>query len=266
MTSALPCRFMDTHVHLDLYDPERELSGVLERARAAGVDRLLAIGGNTGGNCAAVEAAQQPGVWAAVGYDRDQAGGEIPRDQLVQWLANPRVVAVGEIGLDYHYHPESVDAQKQLMEEMLALAREHHRPVVVHSREADADTLELLARHAGQWTGPSESPGVLHCFTGGLEFAQSLLAQGWMISFSGILTFRNAEALRKVAPLVPDDRLLIETDSPFLAPVPHRGQKNEPAFVVAVAERLAELRGQSLASVAELTRRNAERLFGLARE
>jgi TatD DNase family protein len=145
--------------------------------------------------------------------------------------------------LDYHYSADTAAAQKALFSSMLDGARHHGLPVVVHSREAEADTLALLENHRSAWRGDPDRLGVLHCFTGDLPFAQALLALGMMISFSGIVTFKNAAALRDVAAAVPDDRLLIETDSPYLAPVPYRGKRNEPAYVCFIASALAELRG-----------------------
>jgi TatD DNase family protein len=264
MSVASPISWTDTHVHLDAFRDDGERDDVLQRAREAGVTRLIAIGGNAVGNEVAVASAQRPGVWATVGYDRDQTSIERLPGRLDEWLKNPRVVAVGEIGLDYYYSLETAAAQKALFEEMLEKARRHARPCIIHSRWADDDTLAILRNHASSWKGPSECMAVLHCYTGGPAFAEKLLELGLMISFSGIITFRNADELRQVAPIIPDDRLLVETDSPFLAPVPYRGKKNEPAFLVAVAEKVAQLRGVEPAELAATTHRNADRLFGLA--
>ncbi|HBA85412.1 MAG TPA: hypothetical protein DCZ95_15100 [Verrucomicrobia bacterium] len=258
-----PISFTDTHVHLDAFRDDGERAAVIEAARAAGVTRLIAIGGNAVGNEIAVELSQQAHIWAAVGYDRDQTSVDRLPNRLNEWLLDPRVVAVGEIGLDYHYSPETASAQRALFEEMLEIARRHARPVVIHSREADDDTLAILRNHAPLWLGPSECPGVLHCYTGNRAFADKLLELGLMISFSGIITFRNADELRQTAPAIPDDRLLIETDSPFLAPVPHRGKKNQPAYLVAVAETVARLRGVEPAELSAITQRNTDKLFGL---
>ena len=245
--------FFDSHVHFTDGDDAAALVG---RARAAGVDRLLAVGGCAETNESALAAARQfgPDVRAAVGYDRDQVGQPAG--------AAGRAAAIGEIGLDYHYSPESAGAQKVLFAEQLALARDLELPVIVHSREAEADIASLLERHAAAWHGPVDRLGAVHCFTGGPEFARQICDLGYYVGFSGIITFRNADAVRDAARAVPGNRLLIETDSPYLAPVPHRGKRNEPAYLVHVAAKLAEVRGMTVDEIAELTSRNAERLFG----
>jgi TatD DNase family protein len=255
--------YFDTHVHFDAFTNLAETRAALERAEAAGVQRLLAVGGSPESNRAALPAAAEwPGrVFAAVGYDRDQAVSSPSLPELEALLARPGVVALGEIGLDYHYRPDTATAQRDLFASQLDLARRRRLPVIIHNRQADQDTLDLLRGHVSAWRGDPRRIGVLHCFTGDAELARALLDLGLMISFSGILTFRNAEALREVARIVPADRLLIETDTPFLAPVPHRGKPNEPAWVVPVAEILAKIRNDSLAHIAHSTTANAEALF-----
>ena len=168
------------------------------------------------------------------------------------------ICAVGETGLDFHYHPETADAQCALFAAQLRLADEWRLPIILHTREADEATLRVLDETP--WHGDGLR-GVIHCFTGDKAFAAQLLDRQFMISFSGIVTFRNADMLRESAAFVPDDRLLIETDSPFLAPVPQRGKRNEPAFVTHVADCLARVRDTTAEHIAELTWRNAERLF-----
>lgn len=258
--------FFDTHVHFDVFGAA-ELDAVIGRAVTAGVERMLAVGSNAEANQRACEiASRRPGqVWAAVGYDRDQATSSPSLTNLETMLARPRVVAVGEIGLDYHYRSDTAAAQRELFAAQLDLARRHRLPVVVHSREADRDTLDLLTQHARQWPGDPPPLGVLHCFTGTATFARKLLDLGLLIGFSGILTFRNAGELRETARRVPDDRLLIETDTPYLAPALHRGEPNEPAWVVCVAEALAKIRNDSLAHIAHTTTANAEALFSTRR-
>jgi TatD DNase family protein len=172
------------------------------------------------------------------------------------------VAAIGELGLDFHYTPETAEAQQALMVEQLALARELRLPVIVHSREADQETVALLSAHARQWGGGSDRIGVLHCFTGTESLARQLLDLGFMISFSGIVTFRNADLLREVARGIPADRLLIETDTPYLTPVPHRGRPNEPCYLPAIAALLARVRGMDVEELAGLTTANSEKLFG----
>lgn len=255
--------FFDTHAHFDAFADPAEARSAMERAGTAGVARVLAVGGSPASNRAALAAAAAwPGrAFAALGFDRDQASAAPLLSALEEELSRPGVVALGEIGLDYHYEPETAAAQKALFAAQLELARRRRLPVIVHSREADADTLDLLAAHASAWRGDPARLGVLHCFTGTAEFAARLVDLGLMISFSGILTFRNADPLREVARGIPADRLLIETDTPFLAPVPHRGKRNEPAWVAPVAEALAKIRNDSLERIAHSTTANAEKLF-----
>lgn len=254
---------VDTHAHFDHLDAA-DVGVVLGRAAAAGVARVLAIGSDPATNAQAMALAQAdaPRVDATVGYGLDLAPAPPPIGPLRDLLARPEVVAIGEIGLDGYRAKDTLAAQQTLLREMLALAREVRRPVVVHSRDADEETLLLLEEHAGHWPGDPERIGVLHCFTGGQAFADRLLALGFSISFSGIVTFANAEPLRAVCRKVPEHRLLIETDAPYLAPVPVRGRTNEPAFLVHVAERVAAVRGTIVERIAEVTTRNATRLFG----
>lgn len=256
--------FYDTHVHFDHITPEPDFAAVLERAERAGVTRMLAVGGAPEGNRRAVALARAypARLRAAVGHNRDMAGQEHPLDELETLADDPCVAAIGETGLDYHRGLGVVPAQQTLFRSMLALARRRRLPVIVHSREAEADTLQLLKEHAAEWKGPADRLGVLHCFTGGAEFARALLDLGWRISFSGIVTFRNADALRAVARLVPEDRLLIETDTPYLTPEPFRGKGNEPAFVRRVAEVLAGVRQTTVEALAAATTSNAKALFG----
>ena len=260
-----PLQLVDTHVHLDAFRESGDLAAVLERAAAAGVGRMLAIGGAEAGNDFAIElaAAQPDRIRAAVGFDRYLVDQHPDPARLAAQAARPEVAAIGECGLDYHYSPETSAAQRELFARMLALARERRLPVIVHSREAEDDTLALLREHAAAWPGDPARLGVLHCFTGGEAFMRRLLDTSLAISFSGILTFRNADSIRAAARLVPADRLLAETDAPFLAPVPHRGQRNEPAFVADVVRALAAARSEPEAQVAEQTTRNAELLFRL---
>ncbi len=256
---------MDTHVHFDVFRIKDEIEAVLARARAAGVRRLVAMGGAPEGNALAADcAAKYPGeIYFAAGFDRYLATEPRELPALEQILDRPGAVAVGEIGLDYHYSPETRDAQRALFAEMLALARARRLPVVVHSREAEDDTLALLKEHAAAWPGDPARLGVLHCFTGGPDFVRRVLEAGLFVSFSGITSFRNADSIREAARLVPADRLLVETDAPYLAPVPHRGERNEPAFVADVARALAAARGAALEDVARQTTMNAELLFNI---
>ena len=254
--------YFDSHVHFDGIGLEPR--DVIDRAVAAGVTRMLAVGHSPDADRLAVALARQfpARLRAAVGLDRDAATAEITLDGLEADLALPEVVAVGEIGLDFHYLADTAPAQEALFARMLDLARRHARPVIVHSRDAEEATLRLLRAHAAQWPGPADRIGVLHCFTGRADFARALLDIGFHISFSGIITFRSASALREVARRVPEDRLLIETDSPYLAPEPHRGHSpNEPALLPHTAAAIAAVRGCPAAHVAALTAANASRLF-----
>ena len=279
--------FTDTHVHFD--GSSAATAACVQRALAAGVTRLMAVGGSTELNASALAAARAfPGsVRLALGWDRDQAGkGSAFRVQGSELNHEPRMkneepasafslqpsalslppdlplAAIGEIGLDYHYRSDTQAAQCELFAAMLRLAAARNLPAIIHTREADGDTLRVLDEAGSRAQAAAGRLGVIHCFTGGADFARALLDRGLYLSFSGIVTFRNADLLRDVARLAPADRLLIETDSPFLAPVPKRGERNEPAFVVHVAELLAALRGMTLEALADQTNRNAERLFG----
>jgi TatD DNase family protein len=259
--------FIDTHVHFDSFRDSAGVTEAMDRAAAAGVTKMIAVGGSPEGNqvAFAVAARYQGRVFAAVGFDRDQAKSEWVAGPFVPDLSRSDVVAVGEIGLDYYYHPDTAAVQKKLFGQMLVLAGTHQLPVIVHSREANDDTVALLLEHVRQWRGDPGRIGVLHCFTGSGGFATKLLDLGLMIGFSGIITFKNANDLRAVARDVPEDRLLIETDTPYLAPVPHRGRSNEPAYVAHVAETLSKIRNDTLEHIAHSTARNAETLFGLTR-
>jgi TatD DNase family protein len=257
--------YIDSHVHFDRFVKDGTLSELLEHSKDAQVLEMLAIGGSPEANALSLKlAGEYPGrIFGCAGYDRDLATEDPDLMELRTFLENPLVKAVGETGLDYYYTADTATEQKKLFNENLALAVELKKPVVVHSRDADDDTVALLKDYSNAWKGDPARLGVLHCFTRDTAFARQVLDLGLMISFSGIITFANANPLREVVGYVPDDRLLIETDSPYLAPVPMRGNGNEPAFVVHVAKQLAELRGCSLDSMANLTANNARTLFAL---
>ncbi len=257
--------FIDTHVHFDRFVKDGSFDELMRNAKEAGVLEMVAIGGTPEANALSLKLAEDhPGcIFGCAGYDRDEAEKECDFTALREYVSDPRVKAVGETGLDYYYTAETAAEQKRLFSENLNLAAEYQKPVVVHTRDADEDTVALLKDYAAAWTGDADRLGVLHCFTRDTAFARQVLDLGMMISFSGIVTFANADALREVVQYVPDDRLLIETDSPYLAPVPMRGKRNEPAFVVHVAKQLAELKNGSLDFIANLTAENARRLFAL---
>lgn len=257
----------DTHVHFRETMTPDEIAGIVGRAKAAGVGRLVAVGCEPDANAAALRVASlyPDCVKAAVAYDRSLAGSDAKAGDIRDLIVSaPRghIVAMGEMGLDFYYTPETAEPQQELMAEQLGLARELGFPVIVHSREADKETLALLADHARQWGGAPDRIGVLHCFTGTADMASQLLDLGFMISFSGIVTFRNADPLREVARGIPSDRLLLETDTPYLTPVPHRGKPNEPCYLPAVAALLAQVRGVGVEEITQQTTANGAKLFG----
>jgi TatD DNase family protein len=264
--------WFDSHCHLDSENCSVEQrEAVLSRARAAGVERLVTIG--VGGPAAMREAAALSEVGAPAGTDRlgpqiwatsgvhphDAASLDPELEKLLrECLARPRVVALGEVGLDYHYDHSPRERQRQVFAQMIALARELRKPLVIHTREAAADTLEILAAE-----GAREVGGIIHCFSEDREFARRALELDFDLSFSGIATFKSARSIQEVAAWAPPERILLETDSPYLSPVPLRGRPCEPAFVVHTAQRVAELRGIALGRLAELTTANAVRRFGV---
>ena len=256
---------IDSHCHLDRLDLSAHggsLDAALAAARARGVGHFLCIG-ISADNAAAVKALSEryADVDCTVGvHPLDLQPGVAPAlDWLLAELNPPHVVAIGETGLDYHYEPEAAELQCQAFRLHLQAAQLTGKPVIVHTREARADTLALLREAA------LPQAGVLHCFTEDWPMAKAALDLGFYISLSGIVTFRNADALRDVARQVPADRLLIETDAPYLAPIPHRGKPNLPEYVRDVAEFLAPLRGVDVDTLAEQTTQNFQRLFPLAR-
>ncbi|MBV9925010.1 MAG: TatD family hydrolase [Acidobacteria bacterium] len=257
--------FIDSHAHIDGEEFDADRDEVVARAREAGVRAILNVG--TGdphaGNFerAVAVAERYEHVYAAVGvhpHDAKLYDGAAER-LILEFVRSRRVVAVGEIGLDYHYDHSPREVQRDVFAKQLRLAREEGVPVIIHSREADEETLEILrAEYAGAVRG-----GVMHCFGGGPALAEGALALGFYISFAGNVTFKKAEALREVALTVPSDRLLVETDCPYLAPVPHRGRRNEPAYVAATARFLADLRGLGEEEFGRATSENFARLFGV---
>lgn len=258
--------FIDSHSHLVEAEFESDLPSVLERARSALVERVLVIG--DGADPAKTERAvllaeQEEDLDLAAGIHPHQAASasEPGLQNLVRLARSGRLVAWGEIGLDFHYRHSPPKEQEAVFSRQLALAREVGLPVVIHTREAEARTLEILGEHFGN----GGATGVMHCFSGSLAMARSCLEMGFHISFSGMLTFAKAHDIRRVARAVPMDRLLIETDAPYLAPVPFRGRRNEPALVVETARALAEVKQVGLDEVAKSTTENYRRLFGVAR-
>lgn len=256
--------FVDSHCHLSFPELLERIESVRADMAAAQVDRALCI-------CTRLEefplvhglAQRYDNLWASVGVHPDEEDAAEPTiDDLLERARAGRVVAIGETGLDYYRIGDRSHAQMEWQRERFRVhvraARAGGLPLVVHTRSASADTLAVLRQE-----GQAQVGGVFHCFTETMEVARAALDLGFLISFSGILTFRNAAGLREVARFVPLDRCLIETDSPYLAPVPHRGKTNSPAWVPHVARQLAEVKGQTIEAVADATSRNFERLFGL---
>lgn len=263
MTTDAKPRLIDSHCHIDLpqFDADRE--AVVERARAAGVDAFLLVGGvdEQQGHRRALCVADALGKPASAGMHPHEARlwTDAADDELRGLAREGRLAAIGEIGLDFHYDHSPRAVQREVFRRQVRLAREVGLPIIVHTREADDETATLLEEeHAG------DLGGVIHCFTGGEELARRALALGFYLSFSGIVAFPRSETIQAVARTAPLERVLIETDAPFLAPPPHRGKRNEPAFVVEVARKLAQLRGTSIDIVAAATRANFERLFSLS--
>ena len=257
--------FIDSHAHIDGPEFDQDRDDVLQRAREQGVSAILNVGTgdpHTEAFERAVKLAEQHAdVYAAVGvHPHDARLYDEAAEKRIQALTNsPRVVAWGEIGLDFHYDNSPREVQLEVFRRQLRAARETKLPVIIHTREAEKETIEILN---AEWSG-SGLPGVMHCFSGSLQLAQRAMELGLSISFSGIVTFKKADDLRAVALEVPLDRLLIETDCPFLTPVPFRGKRNEPAYVIEVAKCLAELRGKSLEEIGKVTAENFFTTFNL---
>jgi TatD DNase family protein len=250
---------VDTHAHLDMAELAADLPGVLERALSAGVARIVTIGTDADSSRAAVELAQaHEMVYAAVGLHPHEARlwtQDLGRE-LLELSASPKVVAWGEIGLDFHYLHSPREAQEAAFRAQIRLARGRGLPLVIHVREAHPEALRLIEEEG-------YGRGVFHCFSGDVPVAERVLALGFHISLAGPLTFKNAVKPVKVAQAVPLSRLLVETDAPYLSPVPFRGRRNEPAYVVHTAARLAEVKGVEPEEVARVTTAGAQALFGL---
>lgn len=256
--------FVDSHCHLNykgLVEQERD---VLDRARSAGVRAMLNISTRESEWDAVIGLAErEPGVWASVGIHPHEADqhGDITSEKLIDKSRNPRVVGIGETGLDYYYDYSDREQQKACFRQHIIAARETGLPIIVHTRDAEDDTAQIMRDEMEQ----GAYTGVIHCFTASADFARKALDLDLYISLSGIVTFKNAKDLQDIARTIPDDRLLIETDSPFLAPVPHRGRTCEPAYVASTAQFLAELKNVSIEHLAEITTENFYTLFNKAK-
>ena len=255
---------IDSHCHVDSPEFDNDRDEVITRALDAGVEHMVAIG--TGSGPPDLEAGirladRYPAFYATAGVHPHDAAKASAADlaRLAELLRHPKLIAVGEIGLDYHYDFSPRDTQQAVFIEQMAIAAEARKPIVIHTREAWADTLELIEKH---WS-PHGLGGIMHCFSGGPQEARQALDLGFHLSFGGIVTFPKAVELQTAAREAPHDRILVETDAPYLAPVPRRGKRNEPALVVHTARRLAELRGEPWEEVARVTTENFRRLFSL---
>ena len=251
---------VDSHCHLDFPDFASELDAVVARARAAGIGRLVTICTRVRKFTQVLAVAEKfPEIFCSVGTHPHNAHEELDIDSkaLIALTKNPKVVAIGEAGLDYHYDKSPRDAQAQGLRQHIAAARETGLPLVIHSRECDADMARILEDESGK----GAFPAVLHCFTGGRDLAMRAIGLGHYVSFTGILTFKNSQALRDIAAELPADRIMVETDAPYLAPGKFRGKRNEPSYVVEIAKVLAETRGVSLEEISRQTTENFFRLF-----
>ncbi len=251
---------IDTHCHLDFPDFAEELETYVARADAAGVGRMVTISTRVARFPAYAAIAERfASVWCSVGTHPHGAHEEldVTVEQLVALSAHPRCVAIGEAGLDYHYDKSPREAQAQGLRVHIAAARITQLPLVIHARQADDDMIAILREEMGK----GAFPAILHCFTAGEALAMTGVELGLYVSFSGILTFKTSEELRRIARMVPRDRLLVETDAPYLAPVPFRGKRNEPAYVVETAKVLGDVLGLSFPEVAALTTANARRCY-----
>ena len=254
---------IDSHCHLDFPELAADRAGVLARAKANGVDGMVTISTRVKRFTEIRDiAVENTTVWCSVGTHPHHAHEEldITAEDLVRLSEHPRCVAIGEVGLDYHYDGDPV-AQATGFRRHIAASRETGLPLVIHARDADADVAAILEDESSR----GAFPFVLHCFSSGIELARTGLALGGYISFSGILTFKNAPIIQEVATFAPADRILVETDAPYLAPIPHRGKSNEPSFVLHTAQKLADLRGVSLEEIGRTTTDNFFRLFSKAR-
>ncbi|MEW6212036.1 MAG: TatD family hydrolase [Acidobacteriota bacterium] len=259
----LPTMFIDSHAHIESEDFDSDRAEMIARALQSGVEIIVAVGNGEiarDSHSAAFRLADEyPFIYTTVGVHPHEARLLDDRlySKLAELSAHPKVIAWGEIGLDYHYDNSPRDQQREAFRKQLHMARKRNLPAVIHTREAEADTLALLD---DEWRGA----GIIHCFTGTRSFAEQAIERGFLISFSGAVTFKKSQDLRETARALPLDKILIETDSPFLAPVPFRGRRNEPAYVVEVARCIAVVRRIAIEEVGRATSENFKRLFNLS--
>ncbi len=264
----MPAPLIDTHCHLNFHNYDKDRDAVLERALEAGVERIIVPAINLESCAQALQLADaHDGIYAAVGVHPNSTGDfdAADIDQLREFAAHPKVVAIGEIGLDYYWDKSPKSAQAYAFARQLELANELALPVIIHNREASQDVIEALSRWAP--TAPSSLRGrlgVLHSFSASADIARRAIELGFYLGFTGPLTFKKAADLREIASYAPPDRLLVETDGPFLAPAPRRGKRNEPAWLRHINDRLADLHGMTADAMARQTTRNAQALFALS--
>jgi TatD DNase family protein len=253
--------WFDSHGHIDSPDFNGDLQETLDRARAAGVTTFVNIGCSQAAALHTLDLVERyDGVYGTVGLHPHDAKDMTEQllDEFRGWAAHPKILAIGETGLDFHYDFSPRDVQRQAFRRQIRLARELGMPITIHDREAHRECLDILTEEGG-W----ENGGIFHCYSGSAETASEIVKNGFYVSFSGVLTFKNADKLRRAALAVPLDRLLIETDCPYLAPLPYRGKRNEPAYVVETGKVLAALRGVPVEEMARLTWENAHRAYRL---
>jgi len=249
---------IDTHCHLEMDEYDNDRDAVIKRAEEAGVSYIINAGSDMRGNIKALNLAERyPSLYPAIGIHPHEAGGldEGVYAELKKLAEDPRVVAIGEIGLDYHYMNSERDAQLDAFKKQMELARMHNLPVIIHSRRAKEDTLKVLEGYG------KGMRGVLHCFSGDIDMAKRVMEMGFYISIAGPVTFKDASRLREIVLLIPDEYLLIETDAPYLSPVPMRGRRNEPSFLRFTAEAIADIRDVTVDDISRITTLNAKRLF-----
>ena len=254
---------IDSHCHLEYKGLVEDQAGVLARARSAGVGGFLSISTRQREWDQVIATAEREhDVWASVGIHPHEADGhaDLGEAALLAAAAHPKVIAIGETGLDYYYDHSDRETQKALFRRHISVARQTGLPIIIHTRDAEADTAAILTEEMEQ----GAFPALIHCFTASADFARKVLDLGLTISLSGIVTFKNARDLQEIAAQLPEDRILVETDAPFLAPIPHRGRTCEPAFTADTARFVANLRGQTPEALAEITTRNFFKLFGKA--
>ncbi len=259
----MPIELIDSHCHLDMEPFDGDRDDCVARATGAGVTRLITIGtgsGLSGAKKAIALAEKHPHVWASVGIHPHSAGDTIDFTELEKLARHPKVVGIGETGLDFFRDWAPVEKQRAIFQAQIALARAIKKPLIIHSRDAGEECLATLVEHQAGEVG-----GVFHCFSEDAAFAEKLRAIGFLVSFPGQITFKKASAVRDICRDIPLHQIMVETDSPFLAPEPHRGKRCEPAFVVHTAQKIAEVKGLSFEEVAAITTRNALTLFSTMR-